>query len=154
MIFSLRGSKLMSALGFSINQAWLYSVFRGEIETKTTFSTFVTVFCFLIWSAMISMYGWRELLIHLYMMQDRIEPKMSESVPTKSMIHNFWKAWFSISIVPMDSSKSQCLWVTVKARTKNSINDYLVLEKAVAKIIRTMYSLKILFLLKLLFYLY
>ena len=104
-----------------IKNTWFYSVFRGEIETKTiflTFLTFLTVFSSLIWSAMISMYGWRELLIHLNMMQDRIEPKIRETVPTESVIHNCWKAWFSISIVPMESSKSQCLWDTVKARTK------------------------------------
>ena len=103
-----------------VNDAWFYSVFRGEIETKTTCWTFLTVFSFLIWSAMISMYGWRELLIHLNMMQDRIEQKTRETVPTESRIQSCRKAWFSMSIVPMDSSKSQCLWDTVKARTKNN----------------------------------
>ena len=118
--FSKRAAKFVFVLG-SLIHAWFYSVFRGEIETKTTFLTFLTfltIFSSLIWSAMISMYGWRELLIHLNMMQDRIEPKMRETVPTESVIHNCWKAWFSISIVPMESSKSQCLWDTVKARTR------------------------------------
>ena len=101
-----------------INHVWFYSVFRWEIETKTTFLTFLDVFFSLILSARISMYGWREPLIHLNMTKDRIEPKMKETIPTENVIHKLLKAWFSISIAPMDSSKSQCLWVTVKAKTK------------------------------------
>ena len=115
---SKRAAKFVFVLG-SLIHAWFYSVFRGEIETKTTFWTFLTVFSSLIWSAMISMYGWREPLIHLNMMQDRIEQKTRETVPTESKIQSCRKAWFSMSIVPMDSSKSQCLWDTVKAKTKN-----------------------------------
>ena len=111
---------VLGSLILVINHAWFYSVFRGEIETKTTFLAFLTVFCSLIWSESISMYGWREPLIHLNMMQDKIEPKMKQTVPTESVIHKLLKAWFSMSIVPMDSSKSQCLFVTVKARIKKN----------------------------------
>ena len=51
------------------------------------------------------------------MMQDRIEPKMRETIPTESVIHNVLNVSFSISMAPMDSSKIQCLWDTVRART-------------------------------------
>ena len=101
-----------------ITNVWFYSVLIWVIETNNTLLTFLTVFCSLIWSERISMYGWRELLIHENMVQDRIEPKMRENAPNKSMIHNCWKAWFSMSIAPMDSSKSQCLRVTVKTKQK------------------------------------
>ena len=118
IIFRLRKSRPKDALSFVINNVWFYSVFRWKIETNTTFLTFLIDFSSLIWSVMISMYGCRELLIHLNMMQDRIEPKMRETIPTESVIHNVLNASFSMSMAPMDSSKIQCLWVTVKARTR------------------------------------
>ena len=112
-------SRPKGALRLVINCVWFYSVFSWEIETKTTFSTFLTALVSLILSARISMYGWREPLIHLNMMQDRIGPAIRKTEPVDIVIHNVLRACFSMSIVPMDSSSSQCLWVTVMARTKN-----------------------------------
>ena len=64
----------------------------------------------------------------LNMVQDKIGPKMSKTVATEIVIHSPWKAWYSMCIVPIDSSNSQCLFVTVKARQKNWYQE-LVLEK-------------------------
>ena len=46
----------------------------------------------------------------------------------RNVIHSCWKAWFSMCIAPMDSSNSQCLLVTVKAKQKKW-HQGLVLEK-------------------------
>ena len=62
-----------------------------------------------------SWHGWNEELIRLNKLHDKIGPTMKATRATENVIQIVLKASFSIVMVPMDSSKSQCLFVTVQA---------------------------------------
>ena len=66
-----------------------------------------------------SFHGWNEELIRLNKLHDRIGPAMKEIRATENVIQMVLKASFSIVMVPIDSSKSQCLFVTVQAKIKD-----------------------------------
>ena len=57
-------------------------------------------------------------------LHNRIGPTMNMVRVTENTIHIVLKASFSIFMVPIDCSKSQCLLVTVAARKKRLNKDW------------------------------
>ena len=110
----------------SVHQLSLETVSKFGAEGKDSQHRplFFKAFSFSISLAMISWHWWNEVVICLNKPHDSIGPTMNMVRVTENAIHIVVKASFSIFMVPIDSSKSQCLLVTVAARKKILVKDW------------------------------